>query len=420
MSILNLKSEYRFTTVAVFLSLTSIISFLFGACSKQPSEKAAQPEQLNLIPYRKGEKWGFSDEKKNIVIQPKYDDAEPFSDGLARVQLAGRAESDFINAFGYIDNKGNEVIPVKYIPSGNDPESISAKFFQPFYERYQSFSEGLLSVCSVGANGKCGYMDRNGNLVIPFTGSPFSEGLAAVRENSPKLFKWGYIDKSGNEVIPFKYDKAYPFSEGLAAVMLNKKWGFLDKSGKEITPLKWDDVKSFSEGLAVVKLNNKYGYIDTNGKEVIPLRYDFANSFSEDLAAVGKTVTNSTSVSYYVSYIDKNGKEVIPFGKYRFDKLSFFSEGLAVAINENTGKEGYIDKSGNEVIPSKYQLAHPFYEGLAVACLDYKCGYIDKSSNEIIPLKYAKAYPFSKGLALVESKSGMGYIGRDGTEYFEP
>ena len=42
----------------------------------------------------------------------------------------------------------------------------------------------------------------------------FSDDLAAVKQNG----KWGYIDKTGKTVIPFQFDKAYPFSEGLAIV----------------------------------------------------------------------------------------------------------------------------------------------------------------------------------------------------------
>ena len=51
--------------------------------------------------------------------------------------------------------------------------------------------------------------------------------------------KWGFKDKNtGNMVISCKYDGIAPFSEGMAAVRLNKKFGFIDKTGKEVIPLK--------------------------------------------------------------------------------------------------------------------------------------------------------------------------------------
>ena len=51
-------------------------------------------------------------------------------------------------------------------------------------------------------------------------GARFSENLAAVKQNG----KYGYIDRNGSVVIPFIFEKAGPFSEGLAAVSMD---GFL-------------------------------------------------------------------------------------------------------------------------------------------------------------------------------------------------
>lgn len=98
----------------------------------------------------------------------------------------------------------------------------------------------------------------------------FSEGLAAVELNG----KYGFVDKSGNVVIPLKYDLAWWFSEGLASVRLNGKWGFVNKTGVEVVPLIYDWAKQFSEGLAIVALNNKYGFVNNNGYVAIPLIYD--------------------------------------------------------------------------------------------------------------------------------------------------
>ena len=106
--------------------------------------------------------------------------------------------------------------------------------------------------------------------------------MAAVKLNG----KWGFIDKQGNTVIPCKYDGAESFSEGLAAVKLNGKWGFIDKQGNMVLPFKYDIAESFSESLAWVKLNDKYGLINKQGNTVIPCKYDDAYPFREGLASV--------------------------------------------------------------------------------------------------------------------------------------
>lgn len=59
------------------------ISFLglFLAFTLQTSAQT----QPDLIPYRKGYKWGFCDKNKKIIIECKYDFAWFFSEGLAWV-----------------------------------------------------------------------------------------------------------------------------------------------------------------------------------------------------------------------------------------------------------------------------------------------------------------------------------------------
>ena len=83
-----------------------------------------------------------------------------------------------------------------------------------------------------------------------------------------------------------KYDWICDYSEGFAAVMLNKKWGFINKEGKEIFPLKYDLVSYFENGFARVKLNGKWGFIDLQGKEICQLKYDDALDFENGFAKV--------------------------------------------------------------------------------------------------------------------------------------
>ena len=159
---------------------------------------------------------------------------------------------------------------------------------------------------------------------------------AAGQELKPKQDtsgKWGYVDAQGNTVIPCKYDWAGSFREGLAAVELNNKWGFIDKQGNTVIPCKYDWAGSFSEGLAWVQLNG-CGFIDQQGHTVIPCKYDWAGSFSEGLAAV--------KLNGKYGFIDKQGNTVLPF---KYDYAWLFSEGLAqVKLN---GKYGYINTRGD-------------------------------------------------------------------------
>ena len=85
--------------------------------------------------------------------------------------------------------------------------------------------------------------------------SSFHEGLAAVQRNG----LWGYIDTEGNEVIPCIYkgteygNYAFPFSEGMAVIIdKDGKYGYINKKGEMIVKPQFEEAGNFSEGVASV------------------------------------------------------------------------------------------------------------------------------------------------------------------------
>ena len=135
----------------------------------------------------------------------------------------------------------------------------------------------VLSICVVSA---VAAQPTIQNLTTYDRAYAFSEGMAAVVKDG----KYGFIDKTGKLVIDYKYDYAEDFSEGYAAVStggfwdeeagyVTGNWGFIDKTGKVVVPIFYDKVWDFSEGLAAVSNGGKVGFVDTTGKVVIPLTY---------------------------------------------------------------------------------------------------------------------------------------------------
>lgn len=94
----------------------------------------------------------------------------------------------------------------------------------------QSTIPKLLPNCG-GPYNLCGFIDRDSkSVVIPQRFErvfPFSEGLAAVRIKG----RYGYIDEAGNEVIAPKFDLAGGFFQGLAEVLVGQQTGIIDKAG---------------------------------------------------------------------------------------------------------------------------------------------------------------------------------------------
>lgn len=149
-----------------------------------------------LIPYRKGDKWGFCTPDKRIVIDCLYDWVYPFINGIAIVQLE--------STWKFIDKKGNEITP-------------------PDYDDISNFLESMLIH-------KYPDIDISDNQIETVTSKynkvyPYSENFALVKLNE----KYGFIDEHLNEVIACEYDLAYSFIDGLAQVKINDKMGFINK-----------------------------------------------------------------------------------------------------------------------------------------------------------------------------------------------
>ena len=147
------------------------------------------------------------------------------------------------------------------------------------------------------ATGKYGYKANGIWIIEPEydRAEAFSESMAVVRKDG----KYGYIDVSGRLVIPVKYQDAGSFSAGLAPVCLYGKYGYVDKSGEMVVPFKYSYAFPFSEGLAAVELNGKVAYIGPDGKTVIPYMLDSGKPFKDGIAEV--TVDGQTK------YMDKVG-----------------------------------------------------------------------------------------------------------------
>jgi hypothetical protein len=158
-----------------------------------------------LIPFEDNQRWGYKNNKEQVIIGAKYWMANNFNTfGIAAVV------DD--QGWVYIDKNGKKLLRPYVIDNGPD-----------------YVSEGLSRYV---ADGKLGFMNEKGGKVIPATFefvSPFSEGLAAFCRGGKKVpqgeyhrlegGKWGYINKTGDIVLNPEYDKAGSFIDGQAEVV---------------------------------------------------------------------------------------------------------------------------------------------------------------------------------------------------------
>jgi hypothetical protein len=340
-------------------------------------------------------KAGYIDRFGKVVIAPTFEVDDnyggEFHDGLmAPSILAAR----------YVDTTGKEVIdagphggedfaeglaPALYDGKWGYIDRSGAFAISPRFEDTQvtvvpgSFFEGL---AAIAIDGKYGFIDRTGAFVIAprfLRASDFHDGRARVIADGPCLYwyeevcpgverlgdgaqegdppcRYAFIDRRGELLSADRFDGAYDFSEGFAAVRVGDKWGYIDATGRMVVKPQFEDAKPFSDGLARVRVGDRYGFIDSSGAIIIRPQFEDVDDFSEGLAVI----FDERDESCY--YINKRGNQAIP---ERFSMASHFFKGLAhVRLRATKRVKGgrdaestfaYIDPAGKRIFTYSYK-----------------------------------------------------------------
>jgi len=267
-----------------------------------------------LAAVKIGDKWGFINTGGELVIEPVYDFAANFEDSLCSVQINDR--------WGLIDIYGNKIV-------------------EPVFQNRLWIVDDYILV--QGNDGKWGYLDNKGEQVIDYKFEKalnFREGLAPVYREG----KWGYIDKQGNFAIEPDFDEAKEFANGLALVKKENKFYYINMEGTIVkeTDMYYTEMYDFYDQMVAIMKDGKYGFINENMEIVVEPEYDDYKNFSEGFGIVGKKIDGSYDTIY--GYVDKTGKWLV---EPSFTDAEPFKGGLARAWK--SGMMGYIDSKGNFV-----------------------------------------------------------------------
>ena len=339
--------------------------------------------------------YGFIDEKGKIAIEPKYQLALDFTEGLAPVGF-GEPVNDFYaentyceGKWGYIDKTGKWAI-------------------EPIYDDACCFSEGLASIgfdptkVDPGIEWYNLYQDNRQNVDLPED--------QPVIIHMEDLIGWrydyhGFINKEGEMVIDPIYKLVEDFKEGYTVVCgnyINQQF-FIDKSGCRVFEDDYYNAHGFSEDLACIEINENpqtgpdcFKFINRKGEIGLDLQEKFAlgsllrvDSFHEELACFAwKKVTNKRFEGEYdirYGFLDMEGNTVV---EPEFFHAGYFSEGLASAKTTDSMKWGYINRTGEFDIEPQFDKVYEFRNGIARVeihnpFIEMKMGYIDKNGEYI-------------------------------------
>lgn len=172
--------------------------------------------------------------------------------------------------------------------------------------------------------------------------------------------------------------------------------GLQAQSVKWSVPPEYESLEQVTEKLYKVTTVKGVGLVTRDGKMVVePEEVDKITIFSEGLAVAMKA---DKSKNYrLVGIVSEDGDLLVPPGEFYVGDYPFFSEGMFPVFNKK-GAYGFLDKEGGLAVDFKYSTVHPFCQGYALVGL----GKPSKNGS-------ASGDPLS-------SKDPVTYVDRNGVE----
>lgn len=334
-----------------------------------------------FYPIRSNNKWGYCDKFGTVQIDPKFESAEWFSEGMAIVVVNEK--------YGFINKIGKLVIPAQFDDA------------MPFTEGHALVEQGE----------KWGMIDRNGVFVI----QPEYEDLGAL-SNGLCYFEeddlYGYFDAKGNKRLKAQYTEAFDFEGDYAVVSKNEYYGVIDEFGTTFIPFKFDDIFYHSEDRFVAELNEYYGLINTKKDTIISFEYDYIGKPYDGISIV-EMDGEFNFARKDGSFIMENWMETYP--EYRV--LARFKNGYAKIKSER----GYnlVDSTGKKLF-AQDQLDVGAYSDVIAVKKGENWGYVNKKNQKILGFDYTYAKSFESGSAIVEQSPFYGVIDKQGNFLVNP
>jgi hypothetical protein len=327
----------------------------------------------NFCAVRKKTLWGFADKSGALVVPCKYREVSMVSDDLFEVttlsnqkMVLGRKGETVVEAENYAFYKNG----IYRIDKGQKTSWVVPK------HRYDSFEQVRNDLWIVSKSGKYGIINTAGKEVIPVKYDamlpPSPDGYIPVSLGR----KWGILNMNNHFTVPltYKYERIYPYRDGLFRVLVNKKFGFIDGEGNMWISPQYAQARDCSEGMVPVVIRDKWGFLDH--KEVLKAQpyYESVSDFKNGSAIVKEGNT--------WNLIDKNGRQLhtVPFDKIvrtKYDRYLLYKD----------NKLGLADKNGREALAPKYDAIEELGDNKIKVKKDGLWGILDYNENIVIPVE---------------------------------
>ena len=329
----------------------------------------AQQTDFSLIPYRVGDKWGYANSERKIIIPAKYADASWFSEGLAAVKIGKK--------YGYINKTGKLVIPAKF---------TVAKSFRKGYMPNPKKAGGD-SVIFAGASIRAdGYEQCINTKGILFTKCPAMPDAAALENRIP-----------------------------VETVVRQKTYSLANNNGlfdKIVDDYKID---GSDETYYIAQKNNLYGVFNSKFDTIVPFQYSTIKvnrSGRKPFLQVTKDGMQGALLYNGTTAISPDNSSLLPV---------YTRDGTEYMIVQRNGKTYVRDLTNKDIIANGYNnIVYDNQGGFILTGDNDLRGYYFLDNTVIAPkYKDIMLVNGTRYLQVKTSSGKVGYISSTGDEYFE-
>jgi hypothetical protein len=412
-----------------------------------------------LMPYLKGELYGYANSKGKIIVEPKYEYAMLFENECARVRLNHK--------WGLIKQNGQIV-------------------FEPTAKNISMFDSNGLA--KVNVDNKYGVINKKGEWIVPseYSWLDIKSNFIVVANS---MRQSALLDLNGKTIVDFKFNQ-FKFHEipyldsNLIITGLDEQYGLIEIQKKKynirITP-HYQSLERISNEYFKAKQNDKLGLINSKDEIIVPFEYDnlikeghfflaeqeveyevkiktvelgeyvprrrgddiekeydeknkvvyylMTQVEQEELKLYGIDINESPHVRMLYSLINREGKFIIPA---QFGEISTNKHFVQVKTDEGVT---LFDKNGAPVSSLVFDRIDEVKEGLTMVRLRpekngienldgvdrtinyynrFRFGFIDSSGKMVLPLIYNGAHGFNLNRTAVRKSDKWALINKKG------
>ena len=334
---------------------------------------------------------GLADGKGRVIVPPRYEE----------IGWRGHEFPLLIKErglFGHMDETGS--------PIGSQRWSEAGMFYN--------------KLAYVARDGKCGYVDRAGALVIPLIFDEcrnfWNADAAIVRRESV----FALIDRTGRIVKDGFDEVAIPAEdENPIAVRVREKWGAVDANGNYRIEPAFDALEpldiigwllpTVSIGRTTVgyraKVGGKFGLLATDGTWILqPVHDQIDNDYNGD----GKLAGFRIGAKW--GFVDLETRKATP---PNWDEVKSTRRAAFIPVRIDT-KWGYGDQDGRTAIAARFDEVGDFFGDWASVRIGDKWGFIDDQGEQITPPVFRTVYDTAPERARVMLVESRGWVTRKG------